>query len=236
MFFTNIFIYIFQNQFCMNLIDKIENINKIQIYNEKNINKKMTKIIGICGGSASGKTSFAKKLEDIKSIKIKNISLDGFYKDLEPTVDPNEYNFDSKNALDRKGIEDFIICLQEKKPYLMPKYDFKTHKRTGVELINFGNYDIIVIESIFAFCFGIPYDLKIFIDVDSDIRLSRRIRRDIETRGRSLESVIRQYEKFVKPAYDKIIYPTRKDAHIIVNHGAENDIALEMVKKFIENW
>lgn len=196
----------------------------------------MTKIIGICGGSASGKTSFAKKLENIENIKIKNISLDGFYKDLDSNIDPNEYNFDSKNALNKKDIDYFIICLQKKIPFLMPNYDFKTHKRTGVELIMPEDYDIIIIESIFAFCFDIPYDLKIFIDVDSDIRLSRRIKRDIESRGRSLESVIRQYEKFVKPAYDKIIYPKRKDAHIIVNQGAENDIALEMVKKFIRNW
>ena len=193
-------------------------------------------LIGIAGGSGSGKTSVAYAL--FKYFGEENcllFSMDTYYKDLteEQQEKINEYNFDEPNALDLDLLYFHLSELMKWKTIYMPTYDFNESKRK-VETEEKVPNKIIIFEGILAFHderMRNLMDLRIFVDLDCDIRLGRRINRDTKDRGRKINDIIERYHKFVKPAYQSSIYPTRKFAHFVIPRGAENTQAIELIAK-----
>jgi len=195
-------------------------------------------IIGVAGGSASGKTSVCKMIyENLKNFsttpKLHIISLDCFYKSLEEKdLDKvHDYNFDHPDAFDWDELFRVLTDLKSGKPVQVPNYDFVTHKRTKTKTEITGA-DIILLEGILIFYeskIRHLMNMKIFVDTDADTRLVRRIRRDIKFRGRELEGVLHQYSRFVKPAFDEYIMPTKKHADVIIPRGADNHVAIGLI-------
>ena len=194
----------------------------------------MTKslIIGVAGGSGSGKITLAKNLH----LSMPNsviISHDFYYKDYKDIAfeDRLQINYDHPNSFDTNLMVEQIKKLKSGYSIQRPEYCFTTYTRTD-ETVTVNPAPIIIIEGLLIFENKELLDLmdiKIFVDCDDDIRIIRRIKRDVNSRGRSLTSVIEQYLKTVKPMYEKFIEPTRKYADIIVPRGGKNEIALNMI-------
>lgn len=191
-------------------------------------------LIGVSGASGSGKTSISNIL--FNYLGIENcllFSMDTYYKNLTPEQEKNlnDYNFDSPEALDLDLLSEHISSLMNWKSIEMPTYDFVTNSRQE-KTIEVKPNKFIVFEGILSFYderIRNLMDLKIFVDVDEDICLSRRIFRDVTARGRQLESVIERYHKFVKPAYNNFIKPTKRFADIIIPRGTSNSIVIELL-------
>ncbi|TNN21136.1 Uridine-cytidine kinase-like 1 [Schistosoma japonicum] len=197
-------------------------------------------VIGICGGSASGKTSVARVIIESLDIQwVSLISLDSYYKDLTPEQKLQaiacHYNFDHPSAFDFDLLESHLCRLREGKTIEVPEYDFKTHSRTSKTNTVYGA-NIIIIEGILVFysqAVSKLMDLKVFVDTDADERLARRLRRDISERGRELNSVLGQYMRFVKPSYEQFIAPSMAQADIIIPRGGQNVVALQLIVQHI---
>ena len=184
-------------------------------------------IIGITGGSASGKTSFAQQiLKMLPNQRVVILSQDNFYRGLKPEEQATaaDFNFDHPDAFDWETMYNVLAALRERKRVEVPTYDYVTHTRSK-EVIPLWNYDVVLFEGILTFhphpnfCLLPLMDLKIFVETDSDTRLARRVLRDTKERGRSVESVLQQYERFVKPAYDQYIAPLKRKADVIIPWG-----------------
>ena len=196
-------------------------------------------LIGICGGSLCGKNYLLEKIA--KSIdsefKICKISMVNYYKNLsnEDYKRKDDYNFDKPDAIDFNLLFSHLNSLLNKKPTKLPKYDINTCiRQDDQEEVN--QCHVIMLEGIFAFYeerIRNLMDLKIFIDVDKDIQLSRIIYKDIFENGRELENIIRKYHKYVKPSYTKYILPTRKYADIILQKPGEKNCAGEIVSEYL---
>ena len=196
-------------------------------------------LIGICGGSLCGKNYLLEKIA--KSIasefKICKISIVNYYKNLskEDYKRKDDYNFDKPDAIDFNLLFSHLNLLLNKKPTKLPKYDISTCiRQDDQEEVN--QCHVIMLEGIFAFYderIRNLMDLKIFIDVDKDIQLSRIIYKDIFENGRELENIIRKYHKYVKPSYTKYILPTRKYADIILQKPGEKNCAGEIVSEYL---
>ncbi len=196
-------------------------------------------IIGVAGGSGSGKSTVTKHIvEAIGSENVAVIMQDYYYNDLSNlTVSQrNNINFDHPDALDLALMKKQLNDLYHGLPVHIPEYDFTQHMRlTTTKLVLPAK--VIIVEGIFAL-----YDedicnqmsLRIFVDTAADIRLMRRLRRDLIERNRTLESVIKQYTQFVRPMYQKFVEPTKRKAHIIIPHGS-NKAALEMIVSRIQS-
>ncbi|CAH8617167.1 Uridine-cytidine kinase-like 1 [Schistosoma haematobium] len=197
-------------------------------------------VIGICGGSASGKTSVARVIIESLDVQwVSLISLDSYYKVLTPEQRLQaiacHYNFDHPSAFDLDLLENHLRRLRDGKTIEVPEYDFKTHSRTSKTNTVYGA-NIIIIEGILVFysqAVAKLMDLKVFVDTDADERLSRRLRRDISERGRELNSVLEQYMRFVKPSYEQFIAPSMAQADIIVPRGGQNVVALQLIVQHI---
>lgn len=197
-------------------------------------------VIGLCGGSASGKTTVAKKIiEDLNVQWVSLLSMDSFYKVLSPVeheqANRNEYNFDHPDAFDFDLILKTLQQLKRGKKVNVPIYNFSTHSREHYSKTVYGA-NVVIFEGIMAFATKEIIDLmdlKIFVDTDADIRLSRRLKRDISERNRTLASVLAQYNKYVKPAFDYYIAPTMTFADIIVPRGGDNKIAIDLIVKHV---
>ncbi|XP_042871751.1 uridine-cytidine kinase-like 1 isoform X2 [Penaeus japonicus] len=193
-------------------------------------------VIGVCGGSASGKTTVAKKIiEELDVPWVTLLSLDSFYKVLtEKQHDDaarNEYNFDHPDAFDFELVVKTLSRLKEGKKVEVPIYNFVTHRRETKTKTMYGA-NVIIFEGILAFYSHDVIkllDMKVFVDTDSDERLVRRLRRDIAERGRELDGVLKQYFKFVKPAFDYYIAPSMVHADIIVPRGGDNEVAINLI-------
>ncbi len=190
-------------------------------------------IIGVSGGSGSGKSTVTEQI--IHAVGEENVTIfiqDNFYLDRSNlTMEEREkINFDHPAALDWKLMTKLLDDLANGVPVEMPQYDFTSHTRLA-ESKTVTPAQIIVVEGIFGL-----YDevmckqmaLRIFVDTAGDIRLMRRLKRDISERARTLDSVIEQYSKFVRPMYKKFVEPTKEAAHIIIPHGS-NKAAIEMI-------
>ena len=191
-------------------------------------------LIGISGGSGGGKTSVANLIhKSLGTYDSLLFSMDTYYKDLTPEQERNlsNYNFDSPEALDLDLLYTHLNDLMHWKKIQMPTYDFSTNKRKQyTEQIKPAK--VIIFEGILAFYdkrMRDLMDLKLFIDLDDDIRLSRRIYRDIISRGREMETVLERYHKFVKTAYNNFIKPTKEYADIIIPRGGSNTIAIDLI-------
>eukprot|EP01118_Nematostelium_gracile_P008637 TRINITY_DN2865_c0_g1_i1.p1 TRINITY_DN2865_c0_g1~~TRINITY_DN2865_c0_g1_i1.p1 ORF type:complete len:470 (+),score=123.85 TRINITY_DN2865_c0_g1_i1:40-1449(+) len=197
-------------------------------------------VIGICGGSASGKTSVCNKV--MKELGIQWVALlsqDSFYRGLTPeeSADAVNYNFDHPNAFDWELLTQTIDRLKQGKSVEVPVYDFSTHSRSATVKTIYGG-DVIILEGILIFHsekLRDHMDMKIFVDEDSDIRLARRIKRDVAERGRDVGGIINQYLRFVKPAFDDYIRPTMKYADLIIPRGVENRVAIEILVKSLKD-
>lgn len=191
-------------------------------------------VIGIAGGSASGKTTVTEKIVD--RIGVENIvilSHDSYYRDISHFQGrkPPEINFDHPEALETLLLVDHIRQLKQNQPVEQPVYDFQTYtrKRTSTTI---RARNVIIVEGILIFVDKDLRDLmeiKIFVDTDADERLLRRLRRDITERGRSLESVITQYVTQVKPMHLEFVEPSKRWADIIIPKGGENEVAIDLV-------
>jgi len=177
-------------------------------------------LIGIVGGSCSGKTTFARKLFNHFGKRSLLLSQDSFYRNLDSNVDINNYNFDEPQAIDFEKMENVIKDIINKDKFVkIPIYDFKTAKAIDNKIMDCSNIEIVIIEGVFIFNndnIRNLLDFKIFIDTDVDTRLNRRIKRDVKNRGRTIKIVIYRHNRFVKPAYDKYIEPCKKYADIII--------------------
>lgn len=197
-------------------------------------------VIGICGGSASGKTTVAKKIiEELDVPWVTLLSMDSFYKvlseDAHKLAENNNYNFDHPDAFDFDLMCQTLKRLKRGKRVEVPCYNFVTHSREKRTKIMYGA-NVIICEGILLFGNNQlldMMDMKIFIDTDSDVRLSRRLRRDITERGRELEGVLKQYKRFVKPAFDHHIAPSMIHADLIVPRGGENKVAINLVVRHV---
>jgi uridine kinase len=161
------------------------------------------------------------------------ISQDSFYRNLtdeeRQIASENAYDFDHPDAFDYEMFEQTVSVIKSGKcsSINIPIYDFKTHSRVVGEVEKLPPADVVIVEGILIFFSSSlrdMMDMKIFVDTDADVRLARRIRRDIKERGRDLEGVLSQYEKFVKPSFDDYIMPTKKYADIIIPRGGANTV------------
>ncbi|MBU3827908.1 MAG: uridine kinase [Candidatus Lactobacillus pullistercoris] len=192
-------------------------------------------VIGIAGGSGSGKTTIAHEIADEihDDDHIIIITQDSYYKDNTgvPMETRMKINYDHPDAFDMPLLEAQINQLLHRKPVEMPTYDFTAHTRSD-KTIHIEPADIIILEGILVLSSEAIRDLmdiKVYVDTDDDIRFIRRLQRDMKERGRSLDSVINQYLLTVKPMYHQFIEPTKRYADIIVPEGGENDVAIDML-------
>ncbi|XP_032897295.1 uridine-cytidine kinase-like 1 isoform X2 [Amblyraja radiata] len=211
-------------------------------YNEHGTQSKEAFVIGLCGGSASGKTTVARKIIEALDVPwVVLLSVDSFYKVLtkaqQERAAHNEYNFDHPDAFDFDLIVSTLRKLKQGKSVKIPVYDFTSHSRKKDWKILYGA-SVIIFEGILAFADKEVLkllDMKIFVDTDSDIRLVRRLRRDIAERGRDIEGVIKQYNKFVKPSFDQFIEPTMRLADIVVPRGGGNMVAIGLIVQHVHS-
>jgi uridine kinase len=196
-------------------------------------------VLGIAGGSGSGKTTVANViLEAVGEQKISFLPHDAYYKDLRdlPYSQRAKINFDHPDSLDTPLLIQHIEALKNWKTINLPIYDFKTHTRTD-QNIPIEPQAVIIVEGILIFAepeLRKLFDVKIFVDTDSDLRFIRRLERDIAERGRTTQSVIKQYTDTVRPMHLKFVEPSKRYADVIIPEGGYNTVALDMVIARIE--
>jgi uridine kinase len=200
-------------------------------------------IIGIGGGSASGKTTVVESIMAKMGSggRVVAISQDCFYRGLtaEQKASVADYNFDHPSAMDFDEQVELLRALQQgKSDVRVPQYDFCTHARLpSSQDTPVVSPDIVIFEGILALHdprLRDMYDLSIFVDTDMDLRLLRRIQRDMEHRGRSLAMVIEQYERFVKPSHEQFVEPCKRDADIVVPFNRRNFVAVDLICDHID--
>lgn len=195
-------------------------------------------LIGLGGASGSGKTLVAKTLHrSLGSDKVAIIQEDAYYRDLGdmPFEERAKFNYDHPDAFDHSLLISHCHQMLNGEVIEQPIYDYKTHSRTS-ETRKIGPHQIIILEGILIL--AIPglrdlMDIKIFVDTDPDICLIRRLQRDINERGRSVDSVLAQYQETVRPMYLQFIEPSKRYADIIIPRGGRNHIAIDIVKSKI---
>jgi len=191
-------------------------------------------LIGVAGGSSSGKTTVAERLAELAGERhLALIKLDSYYVDLgdRPLADRIVFNYDHPDAFDWPLLNDHLAALSAGAPVPVPVYDYVQFNRSGtVRLVQPAR--IVVVEGILVLWEPVlreRFDLKIFLDTDADLRLIRRLRRDVEERGRSTESVIEQYLATVRPAHEQFIEPSKRYADVIIPEGGLNRPALDVL-------
>ncbi|GAK55089.1 uridine kinase [Candidatus Vecturithrix granuli] len=200
-------------------------------------------IIGICGGSASGKTIFTKKIiELVGSDALIYLEHDAYYKgltELPPELQETK-NFDHPDSLDNALFIQHLHQLQTNQPIERPVYDFTIHRRT-TETIRILPKPVILVDGILIFAIEALrdlFDIKVFIDADADIRLARRLQRDLFERGRTPESVLDQYLKTVRPMHREFVEPSKRYADIIIHgkikkHNTGLDLIVTKIKAYL---
>ena len=197
-------------------------------------------VIGIAGGSGSGKTTVAQEiLQRVGPGRIAYIQHDSYYKELTglPPAQRAEVNFDHPNSLETELLICHIEKLKNGEAIAVPIYDFSKHSRTD-KTFTVNPRGVIVVEGILIFADAVLrklFDVKIFVDTDADVRLMRRLQRDITERGRTVESVIKQYQSTVRPMHLEFVEPSKRYADVIIPEGGFNTAALDMVVASIES-
>lgn len=190
-------------------------------------------IIGIAGGSGSGKTTLMKRLIERFGDEITVISHDNYYKahDHLTMAEREQLNYDEPAAFDTDMLVEHLKLLKQGKVIQCPVYDFSVHNRSS-ETIDIVPKKVIILEGIMIFADPAlcqEMEVKIFVDTDADVRLARRVKRDVRKRGRSLESVLEQYLTTVKPMHDLYVEPSKRNADLVVLEGGKNLVALDMI-------
>jgi uridine kinase len=197
-------------------------------------------VIGVAGGTGSGKTTIAQAiLEHIGRERIAYIQHDAYYRDLShlPIEQRRQQNFDHPDALEDSLLLTHLRQLMHHQAAKIPIYDFVQHTRRS-ETTHIEPRPVILVEGILIFVdpdLRALMDIKIYVDTDADIRFIRRLERDIEERGRSLSSVISQYMATVRPMHLEFVEPSKRYADIIIPTGGRNPVALEMICARIES-
>ena len=190
-------------------------------------------VIGIAGGTGSGKTTLMKNLIERFSGDVTVISHDNYYRrhDDLPYEQRCKLNYDEPAALETDLMARHLDQLRHGQAIACPVYDFTVHNRSD-ETITIQPKPVIIVEGILIFeneALRNLMDIRIFVDTDADVRLCRRIIRDVNQRGRTLESVLEQYQQTVKPMHEKFVEPSKRFAHVIIPEGGKNLVALDMV-------
>ncbi|NLX45983.1 MAG: uridine kinase [Treponema sp.] len=198
----------------------------------------LNKVIGICGGSGSGKTTIVRKISELVSDFV-FIPQDSYYKSAEFISNANitAFNFDHPDAFDNPLIIEQLSALKRGERIEMPTYDFVHHRRTA-ETVKVSPKKVVIFEGIMVFTnkdVRDLIDLKIFVDTPDDIRFIRRLIRDIKERGRTVDSVVEQYLNVVRPGHYQFIEPTKAYADIIIPEGGANERALDVLVSFINS-
>ncbi len=192
-------------------------------------------LIGIAGGSGSGKTLVARSIvRELGTDRVVIIDQDSYYRNLEdiPIRDRDARNFDHPDAFDNELLRRHVRELLAGRPISQPIYDYNEHRRLP-ETRQVGEHDVIVLEGILIFTdpeMLALMDIKLFIDADPDIRFIRRLRRDLIERGRSADSIIRQYEESVRPMHLQFVEPSKRHADVIIPEGGHNKVAIDLVQ------
>lgn len=201
-------------------------------------NREIPLVIGIAGGSGSGKTTVVNViLQRVGADRIAYLPHDAYYRNLSDFHLPHGMvNFDHPNALETELLTEHVRRLKNWKPIDLPIYDFTTDTRTDKTIL-VEPQRVIIVEGILIF--GEPvlrelFDVKIFVDTDADIRFIRRLERDITERGRTTESVIHQYLATVRPMHLEFVEPSKRYADVIIPEGGLNTVAMDMVIARIE--
>ena len=190
-------------------------------------------VIGIAGGTGSGKTTLMKNIVEHFGGNVTVLSHDNYYRRLDhlPMEERVKVNYDEPAALETELMAKHLEALRAGFAIDCPLYDFSQHNRSD-ETVRIVPRKVIIVEGILIFeneALRNLMDIKIFVDTDADIRICRRIKRDVTKRGRTLESVIEQYQTTVKPMHEKYVEPSKRYADIVVPEGGKNVIALDMI-------
>ncbi|MBR3302381.1 MAG: uridine kinase [Firmicutes bacterium] len=196
-------------------------------------------VIGICGGSGSGKSTLARKIKEEFGDRASIVSMDSFYK-YQPNTTYEERtrtNYDHPDAFDADIMIECVKELKAGRDTKIPVYDFTIHNRSSQPWETVKATPVIILDGILLFAFPQLVelmDIKVFVDTDADVRILRRVHRDVIKRGRSVESVIDQYLNTVKPMHEAYVEPYKKLADVIIPEGAHNSVAREMVISLIK--
>ncbi len=202
--------------------------------------KNQTLVIGIAGGTGSGKTTLMKNLVERFGDVVTVLSHDNYYKcrDNLPYEERCKLNYDEPDAMDTSLMVYHLEQLRRGEAIDCPVYDFAVHNRSK-ETVRIEPRQVIIVEGILIFenePLRQLMDIKIFVDTDADVRLCRRIKRDVTKRGRTLESVLQQYQTTVKPMHEKYVEPSKRHADIVVPEGGKNAVALDMIMGHIQRY
>jgi len=197
-------------------------------------------VIGIAGGSGSGKTTLMNNLIARFGGEITVLSHDNYYKRHDELTyeERCQLNYDEPAALETDLMARQLDQLRHGQAIDCPVYDFTVHNRSD-ETIRIEPRKVIIVEGILIFenqPLRDLMDIRIFVDTDADVRVCRRVKRDVRKRGRSLESVLEQYQQTVKPMHEKYVEPSKKHAHIVVLEGGKNMVALDMIMNYIARY
>ena len=196
-------------------------------------------IIGIAGGTGSGKSTLVQEIAAEFMDSVCLLSHDYYYKahDDMPFEQPCKLNYDHPNAYDKDMLVEHLHLLKQGLTVHRPVYDFADHNRAK-EVVEVKPANVNIVDGILIFAdetLRDMFDIKLFVDTDADVRILRRILRDVEERGRTLESVVTQYLTTVKPMHEQFVEPSKKYADIIIPEGGRNHVALSMVNHRIRS-
>ena len=190
-------------------------------------------VIGIAGGTGSGKTTITRRLIQAFGEEVSVVHHDNYYKahhDM-PYEERTKLNYDHPNAFDTDLMLEHIRQLKQGKSILCPVYDYSIHDRSDKTVV-VKSAKVVIVEGILIYAskeLRELMDIKLFVDTDADVRILRRIKRDVRDRGRSLESVIDQYLTTVKPMHEQFVEPSKRYADLIIPEGGHNKVAMRMV-------
>lgn len=196
-------------------------------------------IIGIAGGSGSGKTTVVKALTDQLKERVVVIPQDSYYKDSShlPMEERQKVNFDHPDSIDFELLIQHLKDLKAGKSIEQPVYSYITCSRSKTETVTVNPAEVIIVEGILIFCckeLRDQMDIKIFVDADDDDRLMRVMARDIIERGKTVETVIQRYSRTVKPMFLQFIEPSKRYADVIIPQGGHNKVAIDVIAATIE--
>ena len=197
-------------------------------------------VIGIAGGTGSGKTTLTDKLAESFAPNVTVLRHDDYYKAHDDMTyeERTHLNYDEPSAFDNDLFTSHLRELKEGRAIECPVYDYTVHNRSP-KTVTVEPNKVMIVEGILIFAdprVCDMFDVKVFVDTDPDTRLIRRIRRDVSERGRTLESVLSQFENTVKPMHDKYVQPSRAAADIVVLDGGQNRVAYELINSLIDRY
>lgn len=198
-------------------------------------------VIGIAGGTGSGKTTVARSIHDrVGSSRIEWISHDSYYRNFEGHTPEQRHNinFDHPDALETELLVRHLDVLVKGSSIEVPVYDFTTHSRKLSETQRVEPRKVVIVEGILVLAepeLRKRIDIKLFVDTPADIRFVRRLMRDIKSRGRSVESVIEQYVTTVRPMHEEFVEPSKRYADLIIPEGGENLVAIDAIIARVEH-